>query len=170
LRFLSFIDQMGVYKLTRQQKIFAPMEIVWDFFSSARNLSVLTPPYMRLTVLTEDLPAHIYPGQIITYNVSPLFNIPLFWMTEITHVAKYSFFIDEQRRGPYKLWHHEHHFIEEKDHVLMKDLVYYQLPGFFIGKLAHNLFIHKQLEDLFNYRHRKIEYILNNNISEDTLK
>jgi len=152
---------MGVYNLRQQQKIFAPMEEVWNFFSSAENLAVLTPSYMRFTILTDDLAAHIYPGQIITYKISPILGIPLFWMTEITHANKYVSFIDEQRVGPYKIWHHEHHFLQQADHVLMTDIVHYQLPAFFIGSLAHKLFIHKQLMGIFDYRYQKIEQLFN---------
>lgn len=155
-------DRMSMYSLKRQQQIFAPMQNVWDFFSSANNLAVLTPPYMHFTILTDDLPAHIYPGQIITYKISPILGLRLFWMTEITHVDKYALFVDEQRTGPYKIWHHEHHFLRQADHILMTDIVYYKLPGLFIGTLAHKLFLHKQLEGIFDYRHKKIEQIFNN--------
>lgn len=161
---------MGVYSLRRQQKIFAPMENVWDFFSSAKNLAVLTPSYMHFTILTGDLPAHIYPGQIITYKISPILGIPLFWMTEITHIDKHVSFIDEQRTGPYKIWHHEHHFAQQADHILMTDVVYYQLPGLFIGTLAHKLFIHKQLKAIFDYRHQKIEQLFNHKAIDQRIK
>jgi ligand-binding SRPBCC domain-containing protein len=103
----------------------------------------------------------IYEGQIITYKVSPILNIPLSWMTEITHIEPNKRFIDEQRIGPYTLWHHEHWFEVTDNGVLMTDIVYYQLPLYFIGYIAHLLFIKQQLNNIFDFRYRKIEELFN---------
>lgn len=144
---------MSVYKIVREQKLNATLEEVWNFFSNPANLIQITPEHMRFRVTSGTLPDAIYPGQIITYKVSPLLGIPLFWMTEITHVAPLKMFVDEQRRGPYKMWHHEHHFSATEDGcVLMRDIVHYQLPLGPLGRLAHSLFVKKQLTDIFEVR------------------
>jgi len=111
---------------------------------------------MNFTVTTKDPAPHIYPGQIITYKVSPLLRIPLFWMTEITHVQEQQFFVDEQRKGPYRLWHHQHLFEQTAEGVLMTDIVHYELPFGFIGEMAHALFVKSQLDDIFEFRREKI--------------
>ncbi|MDR3681619.1 MAG: SRPBCC family protein [Flavipsychrobacter sp.] len=148
---------MKVYELRRTQLIKAPIDEIWAFFSSPKNLSALTPAYMKFTITSTNMPAETYPGQIITYKVSPIAGVPLFWMTEITHVDKNKLFVDEQRIGPYKIWHHEHHFVQQTDGVLMTDIVHYSLPVYFLGRIAHEIFIKKQLKDIFDYRHKKIE-------------
>ena len=111
---------------------------------------------MRFRITSGDLPDEVYPGQIITYKVAPLLGIPLFWMTEITHVKPQTLFVDEQRRGPYRLWHHEHHFEAGDGGVLMTDLVHYELPLWLLGEAAHTLFARRQLEQIFDYRAAKI--------------
>ena len=148
---------MAVHRLIRQQQIAAPLEAVWKFFTGAGNLQAITPAYMRFTITSGDLPEVVYPGQIITYTVAPVLGIPLFWMTEITQVQPMSLFVDEQRRGPYRMWHHEHHFEEKNGGVLMTDKVHYQLPFWLLGEAAHALFVKKQLDDIFNFRAQKVQ-------------
>ncbi len=148
---------MKVYELRRTQLIHAPREEVWAYFSSPANLAALTPAYMKFTITSNNLPTETYPGQIITYKISPVAGIPLFWMTEITHVLKNTLFVDEQRVGPYKIWHHEHHFEQQENGILMTDLVHYSLPVYFLGRLAYKMFIKKQLSDIFDHRFKKIE-------------
>ncbi len=99
----------------------------------------------------------MYAGQIIEYLVKPLFGIPLYWMTEITHVADKKYFIDEQRFGPYTLWHHQHHFKEILGGVEMTDIIHYKLPLWFLGDIAKVLFVKKQLQGIFDYRTKKVE-------------
>jgi len=99
----------------------------------------------------------MYPGQVITYTVKPLLGIPLFWMTEITHVQEGKYFVDEQRFGPYALWHHQHHFKEVDGGVEMIDIVHYKLPLGPLGSLANFLFVRKQLKGIFDYRLRFLE-------------
>ncbi|RYD55077.1 MAG: hypothetical protein EOP56_17045 [Sphingobacteriales bacterium] len=152
---------MAVHKLVRKQLINRPIEEVWAFFSNPGNLATLTPDYMNFRVTSETDIEHIYAGQIITYKVSPLLGIPLFWMTEITQVRELQFFIDEQRRGPYRLWHHQHHFSRQDGKTLMTDIVHYQLPLYILGNIAHAVFVKKQLHDIFDYRHRTIESLFN---------
>ena len=101
----------------------------------------------------------MYAGQIIEYKVSPVLGIPLYWMTEITHVEQHKFFVDEQRFGPYSMWHHQHHFREVPGGVEMTDIVHYKMPFWFLGDIANTLFVKKQLNDIFNYRFKAVEKI-----------
>lgn len=151
---------MGFYSIETEQYIQAGIEHVWAFFSDPANLAVLTPATMNF-ITTSEPEKHIYAGQIITYTITPVLGIKLKWMTEITHVQEGSLFVDEQREGPYKLWHHQHHFTKQGDGVLMKDIVHYGLPFGFLGKIAHRLFVRKKLEHIFEYRRKKIEELFN---------
>lgn len=99
----------------------------------------------------------VYAGQIIEYKVKPLLGIPVYWMTEITQVKDQEYFIDEQRFGPYRLWHHQHHFREIPGGVEMTDIVHYKIPLGLIGRLANRLFVRKKLEKIFHYRFGKVE-------------
>jgi ligand-binding SRPBCC domain-containing protein len=104
----SFID-MPIYQLRKEQVIPTNLEMIWDFISSPANLKEITPDYMGFDITSEGLPEKMYPGMMISYKVRPMLNIPLTWVTEITHVEHLKFFVDEQRVGPYRIWHHEHH-------------------------------------------------------------
>jgi ligand-binding SRPBCC domain-containing protein len=146
-----------IYVLKRVQRLPVSVEAAWDFFSHPKNLAALTPASLNLKFTNELFGDAMYPGQLITYKVKPLLGIPLFWMTEITHVQKPHFFVDEQRRGPYALWHHEHHFKSIPGGVEMTDLVHYSLPVGPLGRLAHSLFVKRQLEQIFEYRYKKTE-------------
>lgn len=150
---------MSVYTLQQTQKIPTSLNFVWDFISSPHNLKLITPPYMGFDVTTENLPEKMYPGMIISYKVKPLMNIPLTWVTEITHVRDCEFFVDEQRVGPYKLWHHQHHLKEIEGGVLMTDIVNYQPPFGIIGDISNRLIIKNKLDDIFSYRKKKVEEI-----------
>ncbi len=99
----------------------------------------------------------MYPGQVIEYTVKPLLNIPMYWMTEITHVQPKEFFVDEQRFGPYSMWHHQHHFKEVAGGVEMTDIVHYKIPGWWIGDVMNSLYVKKQLTKIFDYRFQKVE-------------
>jgi ligand-binding SRPBCC domain-containing protein len=149
---------MAVYTLKRVQRLPISLEKAWDFFSSPLNLKEITPEYMGFEVRSD--PAFLqkmYAGQVITYTVRPVLGIPLFWMTEITHVEPGQFFVDEQRVGPYALWHHQHHFKSVEGGVEMTDLVHYRIPLGWLGDLANALFVRRQLESIFNYRWNKLE-------------
>lgn len=149
---------MAVHTLKRVQRLPIPLEKAWDFFSSPLNLKEITPPYMGFHVTSD--PAFMrkmYAGQIITYTVKPLPGIPLFWMTEITHVEPGRFFVDEQRTGPYAIWHHQHHFKPIPGGVEMTDLVHYKIPFGWLGDLANLLFVRRQLNGIFEYRQNKLE-------------
>ncbi|MBV8254526.1 MAG: SRPBCC family protein [Chitinophaga sp.] len=146
-----------IYTLSRTQVIPASPEAVWAYFSSPEHLAEITPGYMRFRVTSKPFQGDIYPGQIITYKISPILGIPLNWMTEITHVKEHRYFVDEQREGPYKIWHHQHHFEKVPNGVLMHDLVHYQMPLGILGSFAHGLSVKQQLNDLFTYRAGQIE-------------
>ncbi len=146
-----------IYVFQRAQQLPISVERAWDFFSQPKNLHELTPPDLNLKFTNRVFGAEMYAGQIITYNVKPVLGIPLFWMTEITQVVKPLFFVDEQRRGPYAMWHHEHHFKKIDGGVQMTDLLHYALPLGPLGRLAHALFVQKQLESIFAYRFKKAE-------------
>lgn len=150
---------MSIYTLQQTQRIPAPIKTVWEFISSPYNLKLITPEYMGFEVLTKDLPKEMYPGMIIAYTVKPLMNIPMTWVTEITQVRDFEFFVDEQRIGPYKLWHHQHHLKEVDGGVLMTDIVNYKTPFGLLGKAAHPIIIKPKLNDIFNYRKNKVEAI-----------
>jgi ligand-binding SRPBCC domain-containing protein len=149
-------EGMPVYQLYREQKLPAGMEAVWDFISDPRNLKTITPDYMGFDILSEKLPERIYPGMIITYTVRPVFRVKMNWVTEITHLAEGEYFVDEQRVGPYRMWHHHHRIQPDKEGVLMTDLVTYRPPLGFLGSLANRLIISKRLEEIFRYRQRKL--------------
>lgn len=144
--------------MRRVQQLPITIEEAWHFFSHPKNLSVITPPHLNLRFTNELNGDAIYTGQIITYNVKPLLRIPLFWMTEITHVEPYKLFVDEQRKGPYALWHHQHHFKEIDGGVEMTDIIHYKLPFGFLGALGKPV-VQKQLNELFSYRREKVEQL-----------
>jgi len=144
---------MKTYKLKAVQKL--PISIIegWEFFSSPKNLQEITPNDIGFIITSEHEPNEkAYAGQIITYIISPVLGIPLRWMTEITHVKDHDYFVDEQRFGPYALWHHTHQFKEISGGIEMTDTVHYALPMGFLGRLAHVIFVKKKLEKIFEYR------------------
>ncbi len=149
---------MAVYTLKRVQRLPLSLDAAWDFFSAPDNLKVITPEYMDFNVTSDpNFYTKMYAGQIITYTVKPLLGIPLFWMTEIKHVETQKFFVDEQRFGPYTLWHHQHHFKPIPGGVEMTDLVHYKLPLGPLGDFAKWLFVGRQVEGVFDYRWKRLE-------------
>lgn len=150
---------MAFYQLHVTQKIPAPPEQVWDFISSPHNLKRITPPSMGFDITSGDLPEKMYPGMIISYKVSPVAGIRTTWVTEITHVSEMKFFVDEQRVGPYSLWHHQHRIEPVEQGTLMTDIVSYRPPFGVLGALANRLFIRKKLQQIFDYRQRSLEMI-----------
>ena len=133
----------------------ARLDEVWDFFSSPANLSKITPPGMGFIITSPPQPG-MYPGMFISYKVSPFLGIKLNWVTEITHVREKLFFVDEQRRGPYSIWHHEHHFREVEGGVEMHDILHYQVPLGILGTLADHLFVKNKVLGIFSFREKRI--------------
>jgi len=148
---ISIKAHSGIYTLEVKQFVNISLAKAWEFFSSPANLSKITPPNMGFTI-TSELTGKMYPGQIITYKVSPMPGLKTNWVTEITHVCKEQFFVDEQLFGPYRMWHHEHHFEIQNEGVLMTDRVSYKLPLGIFGRVAHFFFVRRQLEKIFEYR------------------
>lgn len=146
-----------VYNIKTVQSIPLSLDRAWDFFSKPDNLKIITPPGIGFDIISVHHGRQMYAGQVIEYNVSPVLGIPLYWMTEITHVVDRKYFIDEQRFGPYSLWHHQHHFKEIPGGVEMTDIVHYKLPFGWLGDMAHALFVKKQLATIFDYRFAKVE-------------
>ena len=133
------------------------MEDIWDFISSPRNLKEITPDYMGFNITSKDLPEKMYEGMIISYLVSPVFGIKTNWVTEITHVRDLQYFVDEQRVGPYSIWHHQHFIESISNGVLMRDIVSYEPPFGFLGAIANSLMIKGKLQEIFDYRTQAIE-------------
>ncbi|TNE73604.1 hypothetical protein EP331_04060 [bacterium] len=148
---------MAFYQLTRTQNIPATLDEVWEFISRPTNLKKITPSYMGFDVTSDTGNDVMYPGMIITYIVRPVLGIPTKWMTEITHVVDKQYFVDEQRMGPYTLWHHQHKLEEIPGGVKMDDIVTYIPPFGIIGAIANHLFIKRQLKEIFDYRFKAAE-------------
>ena len=150
---------MAVFQLREQIHLATTLEELWDFISSPVNLQKITPDYMGFEIRTSPLPDKIYPGLMISYWVRPVLGIKMNWLTEITHVSEPHYFVDEQRAGPYALWHHEHRLVPTEQGVLMTDLVTYRLPAGPLGNLMHRASVKKQLEGIFRYREHALEKI-----------
>ena len=153
---------MKLHQINRKQVFALPIEEVWDFFCAPTNLSKITPSYMGFRIRSE-LPEEMHAGMIIEYQVRPLGNIPLTWVTEITQLKKPYFFIDEQREGPYAFWHHQHHFKSVDAGTEVTDLVHYKLPMGILGRILQHTFIKNQLNAIFNYRQEALTRLLSQN-------
>jgi ligand-binding SRPBCC domain-containing protein len=149
-----------MYQLRRTQFVATDLQTCWNFFSSPKNLKEITPDYMGFDVLVE-LPEKMYEGLMIEYTVKPLLGLPMKWITEIKYVHDLKFFVDEQRKGPYKIWHHEHHFKEVNGGVEMTDIVSYEIPFGFIGRWMHPIIVKKKLNEIFEYRFKRVDEIFN---------
>lgn len=146
---------MKIYTLQAKQKLPITIEEAWAFLSNPKNLKVITPDYMGFDILSgSEKP--MFAGQIIEYIVTPILGIKTKWVTEITHVVDREYFVDEQRFGPYSLWHHKH-FIKEIDGgIEMEDLLHYKLPFGILGQLVHPLLVKPKLDEIFEYRKNKL--------------
>ncbi len=144
-----------MYQLRDTIGLATSIQEAWDFFSSPANLKVITPPHLGFDI-TSDPPESIYPGLIISYTVRPILHIPLEWVTEITQVDAPRYFVDEQRKGPYTMWHHEHIIHEHDKGVVVEDCVSYLMPFGLLGKIAHSLMVKRQLGKIFSYRQKAL--------------
>ncbi len=146
---------MKIYTLKTKQNLPISLDEAWEFLSNPKNLKTITPPYMGFITLSgDDRP--MFAGQIIQYIVTPIAGIRTKWVTEITHVADKHYFVDEQRFGPYALWHHKHFLKEIPGGVEMEDIVDYKLPLGFLGQLVHPFLVKPKLNEIFEYRHKKL--------------
>ncbi len=147
---------MAIHTLHTRQIIPASSAECWQFFSDPRNLARITPEKLSFEILSE-VPKRIYPGLMIRYRVRPLFGFPLIWLTEITHVQEPEIFVDEQRCGPYRIWHHEHHFTQlENGQTEMTDAVTYQLLLTPLSEILHRPLVRKELNQIFSYREKAV--------------
>lgn len=148
---------MKIYTIERTQLLPIDIQEAWSFFSSPKNLNVITPSKMNFKILSISDGSKMYAGQIIKYkiNIFPLF--PTTWVTEITHVKEPYYFVDEQLTGPYTLWHHQHHFKEVKDGVEITDIVNYAIPLGIIGQFANAFFVGEEVKSIFDFRSKKLE-------------
>lgn len=143
---------MKVYELNAEQWLPVSVNEAWSFFSSPKNLPVITPPDLGFKIITSDTSQEIYKGMLLDYKVRPLFNISVKWQTEITEVNAPHTFVDKQLKGPYSLWEHHHKFVPKNGGVLVVDRVRYALPFGFIGTITHKLIVQKRLNDIFQFR------------------
>ena len=155
---ITLTKHSGVYTLYSQQELPISLEEAWDFFSSPKNLAQITPAYMGFKITSKNL-QKMYAGQIITYKIGLFPGVKTNWVTEITHVNEPHYFVDEQRNGPYSIWHHEHFFKKTAHGILMTDRVTYKIPFGPLGYLLQKLFIGHQVKKIFFYRYNKLEKI-----------
>ncbi len=153
----THIKLSKVYSLKTVQFIPATLEKTWDFFSNPANLKLITPPEMGFEIKSLHHGDKMYAGQIIEYTVKPMLGIPVYWMTEITQVKDGQFFIDEQRFGPYSLWHHQHHFKPVEGGIEMTDIVHYKIPFWILGDIANAIFIKNKLNQIFDFRKKMVD-------------
>ena len=152
---------MSLGQIFREQQLNADAEVIWQFISNPENLRHITPDYLGFEIKSPELPDNMYEGMVIKYDVRPLLGIRNTWVTEITHIKEGAYFVDEQRVGPYKWWHHQHIIRPNDEGTLMQDIVSYQLPLGPIGSLANVMFVRRQLKEIFDYRQKVLERLFN---------
>jgi ligand-binding SRPBCC domain-containing protein len=146
---------MKIYRLETIQNLPISQSEAWDFLSDPKNLKRITPDYMGFKIVS-GAAERMFSGQIIQYVVTPLLNIPTTWVTEITHVEEGNYFVDEQRFGPYDLWHHKHFIKPIEKGVEMIDIVDYKIPFGVLGRIAHPLIVAPKLKEIFEYRKKAL--------------
>ncbi|WP_291275084.1 SRPBCC family protein [Flavobacterium sp.] len=146
---------MKIYRLHTKQNLPITKKEAWDFLSDPKNLKTITPDYMSFDILS-GADRKMFPGQIIQYIVTPIFGIKTKWVTEITHVVDHEYFVDEQRFGPYNLWHHKHFIKEIEGGVEMEDIIDYKVPFGIVGQLVHPIIVKPKLDEIFAYRRKKL--------------
>jgi ligand-binding SRPBCC domain-containing protein len=153
---IHFHTNSGIHTLLVKQNLPISIEVAWEFFSKPANLARITPEHMGFIITSELENEEMFPGQIISYKVYPFKGFSTNWVTEITHVMDYKYFVDEQRFGPYAMWHHEHWFHSIRGGVEMTDRVSYKVPFGLPGRILEKLLIRKQLKTIFEYRSHKL--------------
>ena len=146
---------MKIYTLHSKQNLPITLQQAWDFFSDPKNLKTITPSYMSF-IIKSGAEKPMFAGQIIQYIVTPVLGIKTKWVTEITHVENKKYFVDEQRFGPYSLWHHKHFLREIPGGVEMEDIVDYKIPMGILGQLVHPFLVKPKLKEIFEYREKKL--------------
>lgn len=146
---------MAIHRLQCEQLLPIPLTEAFEFFSNPNNLTSITPEWLDFKILDE-LPEKVYAGLIIRYKIKVIPMLPMTWVTEITQVRDQSYFVDEQRFGPYKFWHHQHIFEPVDNGTLIKDIVHYAMPFWLAGELVHEFKIKHQLNEIFSFRHQML--------------
>ena len=146
---------MKIYRKHKFQNLPINCDQAWDFLCDPNNLKTITPDYMGFEILSGS-EKKMFAGQIIQYIVTPLMGIPTKWVTEITHVKEGEYFVDEQRFGPYALWHHKYFIRPIKNGVEMEDIIDYKIPFGVLGRLAHPIIVKPKLNEIFDYRQKKL--------------
>ncbi|UOK41896.1 MULTISPECIES: SRPBCC family protein [Flavobacterium] len=144
-----------MYSISNKQQLHIGIDEAWNFFSDPKNLNIITPDSMKFETLSGD-ERKMFAGQIIRYKLSPFSGVTMEWVTEISHVKENEYFVDEQRIGPYKFWHHKHFFREIEGGVEIEDVVHYKLPFGFIGRLFHPILVKPKLKEIFDFRKQKL--------------
>jgi ligand-binding SRPBCC domain-containing protein len=147
-----------IYTLHKKQRLPISKEEAWSFLSDPKNLKRITPDYMGFEIIS-GADKSMYAGQIIQYLVTPILGIKTKWVTEITHMDDGRYFVDEQRFGPYSLWHHKHFIHTIDGGVEMEDIIDYKLPFGWLGQLAHPFLVKPKLNEIFSVRREKLEAI-----------
>lgn len=147
-----------IQSFSHRQMLNCTIGEAWEYFCNPVNLNEITPDNMVFKIIS-DLPDKIYPGLIIRYRLTPILGISVNWCTEITHVQAPNYFVDEQRFGPYKFWHHQHHFTEVDGKVLMEDIVHYDVGKWIFGQWAGKLFVENKLKQIFDFRRQKLKLL-----------
>lgn len=147
---------MKMYVLNNVQQLSISREEAWAFLSNPGQLENITPEDMKMKAL-QKLPEYMYEGMIIHQRIQPFPKIYFQWVTEITHIQEGSYFIDEQRLGPFRFWHHEHRLIENKDGVELHDTIHYVMPFSILGRFVHRFLVRKKLDNMFSYRKKELE-------------
>jgi ligand-binding SRPBCC domain-containing protein len=149
---------MKLHRLDDRLWLPIDLDTAWDFFSQPENLNRITPDDMHFNILT-GAGERSFAGQIISYKIAPVPGVPLAWVTEITQCVPGSYFIDEQRFGPYRFWHHLHRFEAGDGGVWMKDTLHYALPGGFLGELVAGAWVHAKVRGIFSHRSQALAQI-----------
>jgi ligand-binding SRPBCC domain-containing protein len=147
---------MRLHRFSAEHFLPIPIEEAWAFFSSPANLQRITPPWLNLKP-TSPLPEGMHAGMIVTYAVAPFPGVRVNWVTEITHVIPGELFVDEQRAGPYRFWHHQHHFKAVPGGTLMTDIVHYALPLGILGDRFGARMVHRRVRGIFAYRQEVLD-------------
>lgn len=143
---------MIVHRLEREQRLARPLDEVFAFYAEARNLERITPPWLTFKVITPE-PVTMRVGTLIDYRLR-IHGLPLSWTTRIEEWEPGVAFVDRQIVGPYALWRHRHTFRADGEATVVADRVDYALPLGRLGNLAHPLFVRRDLERIFAWRHQ----------------
>ncbi|MBP8793798.1 MAG: SRPBCC family protein [Lutibacter sp.] len=152
---MKFSSKGTVYRLTSKQCLPITIDQAWSFLSNPKNLKTITPKYMSFDIISGD-ECPMFAGQIIQYIVTPIWGIKTNWVTEIAHVVDKQYFVDEQRFGPYALWHHKHFIKAVEGGVEMEDIIDYKVPFGFLGCLVHPFLVKPKLTEIFEFRQKKL--------------